>query len=291
MNRFNSTTLLAISWLAATALHGQETDSGWHYEISASHAGETDLFLGDLPTGEISSTYLEVKISQPTGPRDKGLAMGAFASSWMFRPDDFTPVPEELYELGLQFSYSADFNQDWSWRVSISPGLYSDFKDIDFKDFNAPASFAVSYRWTPDLTLVGAAMVDLRAKYPVFGGLGLRWRMTEEWTLNLIFPRPGLEYRVSENLTLFGGVSLTGGSYNLADDFGSKYGDTRLNNDFIDYREIRAGLSATWRWDDATKFTIGGGALLDRRFEYDATSQQMISDDTYYLEASLQSAF
>ncbi len=293
MHRFQSIFFPSITWLAATVLSAQEfdTNAAWNYEVYASYAGETDLLQGKTPAGDISSSYVSVHVSQMASPRDDGLQLGAFTSWWHFRPDFGTFVPEDLYELGLQISYTSDFNQDWSWRASIAPGLYSDFRDIDFKDLNAPANFSVSYRWTPELTLTGAIIIDFRAKYPVLGGIGLRWMISEDWTLNLIFPRPGLEYRVTENLTLFGGLSLAGGSYNIADNFGTLRGDKRLDDEFIDYREIRAGFSAAWRWDDSAKFVLGAGALLDRRFQFDIIGRQLISDDTYYLEASWQNAF
>ena len=65
-----------------------------------------------------------------------------------------------------------------------------------------------------------------------------RWRTS---SLRPTVPRPRIEYKASEGVTLFAGCEFRGGSYRVAEDFGEGLDREELNGALVDYREYRAG--------------------------------------------------
>ena len=152
----------------------------------------------------------------------------------------------------------------WSLLAEVSPGLYTDFRDIGASDFNAPILAGVSYAVNDDLFVLLQVSADLRRDIPVVGGPGIRWRFKPEWTLSLLLPRPRIEFRPSREWMFYAGGELAGGAYRLAEDHGTRRGDFRLDDVSMTYREIRAGLGAMWDIGKGWRAEAAGGWEIGR---------------------------
>jgi hypothetical protein len=52
------------------------------------------------------------------------------------------------------------------------------------------------------------------------------------------------------------------------DHFGDSHGDTGLNNAWLSYEEVRAGVGAEWKINSSFSLTIGGGYVPWRQFDF-----------------------
>lgn len=132
---------------------------------------------------------------------------------------------------------------------------------------------------------------NYRSQYPVFGGVGLRWKFAEHWTLALLLPKPSVEYTVNEHLTLFAGGGISGGAFRVAKDFGNKDGQPKLNNSDVTYREMRVGSGARYRFNEHITLTADAGWMIDRRFEFDNGDLLLNGDGAPYVRVGVSGSF
>lgn len=187
-----------------------------------------------------------------------------------FNPSAGIFIPDTAGSFTLPLGLSWQIADRWNLAVSTKPGVYSDFKDLDLEDFNAPVLTYLTYQWT-DRLVVGAALVvnGRNAGLPVIGGVGLRWQMTDRWTLSLLFPKPRVEFTPNAQWRLWFGGEFRNGAYHLADDFGTNTGNPQLNGQIMEYREIRGGLGVERRLGEHWRVTLDAGWLLNRRWDFD----------------------
>ncbi|MDX2111785.1 MAG: DUF6268 family outer membrane beta-barrel protein [Verrucomicrobiota bacterium] len=287
---------LAIATILGLCLvnaHAQPAkDAGFNYKASGYYSGSAGIKAGTVDLGDVSAANYSVSgnYAMPVG-EDGLFRIGGTFDTTTFSRDAAFIIPGELYSLALNLGYSAPFSDAWSYRIDISPGIYSDFNDISKDDLNVPSVFSVIYTSSPDLQWYFAVIANPRGKTPVMGGVGVRWRFAEQWTLNLLFPNPQIEYAASDSVTLFAGASMQGGTYNLADNFGTPAGRPGLNNEYVDYREICVGTGAKFTLSPDFTATVGAGWMVDRRFEYDADDLTLNGDGSFYIRASVGGRF
>src|SRR5205085_12518626 len=133
--------------------------------------------------------------------------------------DRQAPLPERGYVTALLLGGDWQINEKWALHADIRPGLYTDFEDISFADFNAPFIAALSYRVSSNFLAVLGLGVNLRSDLGTIGGPGIRWRFADQWTLNLILPKPVIEFAVAPAVTLYGGGEWRSFSFRTAEDF------------------------------------------------------------------------
>ncbi|MEW6304677.1 MAG: DUF6268 family outer membrane beta-barrel protein [Verrucomicrobiota bacterium] len=178
------------------------------------------------------------------------------------------PVPNTLQSLAIVIGADWRFRDDWRVRLEALPGVYSDFNDFSGRDFNVPFAAFISYDLNPRLTIGAQINVDARRESPVVGIPGIRWRFANRWLLSLWIPRPQVEYQLADEWTLFAGGSFAGGTYVVAKDFGTRQGRAALDNQAVDFQEVRVG--AGFRYTVAKKLAleVGGGWTIDRRYHF-----------------------
>ena len=201
------------------------------------------------------------------------------------------PIPEDVHSLALKLGSEWQFADRWMTRFEVDPGLYSDFEDLSGDDFNAPFAVRLTYSPGTNLTWVLGLGVDVRSGLPAVGGPGVRWKFAPDWTLNLVMPRPRIEFAVDDSVTLFAGGELKSGSWRLSEGFGSGVNEDRLNNEIVDYREIRVGAGLRWRLGRRWSATFDGGWVIDRRFTFDRENLLLNGDGAPYLQVGAVALF
>lgn len=278
--------------LAQTLVYPPVVEFRHGYGAELSYAFDSPIHQGDRELGDLNTLhnrlgYLGTVVSEGT----QDLLVGVDWQRFSFGLPEGSPLPNTLQSAALKVGTNWRFAESWAMRLEADPGFYSDFRDISWDDFNAPFAFRVSYQSSPSLLWVVGLSVDLRSDLPVVGGLGVRWNFAEQWTLNLIMPRPRIEYAATENLTLFAGGELKSGAYRVADDFGRAVGMPDLDNQVVDYRELRVGAGARYRFCPHFSAVLEGGWLIDRRFEYDDADLLLNGDGAPYLLLSVGGRF
>lgn len=178
------------------------------------------------------------------------------------------PLPESAHALALRLSGQWVPAERWSVRADVRPGVYSDWEDLSGQDFNAPALLAGSYQIRSNLVVLVGVNINLWSRLATIGGPGIWWKFADDWTLNLILPKPTLEYALARPLRLFVGGEIRGGAYRVSEDFGRDHGRPGLDGDKFSYRELRAGGGVEYRLGPSWRLTLEGGYAFDREFEF-----------------------
>jgi hypothetical protein len=125
-----------------------------------------------------------------------------------------------------------------------------------------------AYLASPDLQWIFGLRIDARTEYPVLPAVGVRWKFSEAWTLDLMAPKPRLEYDVNEKLQLYTGAEFQLGTYAVGQNFGTARGQPKLDNAVVDYLEIRFGAGCSWKITPNITLEAEAGIMPYRSFDF-----------------------
>lgn len=243
--------------------------------------------LGDTDSAELQGVWVAPLIKR--GGYD--ILGGISYRRFQFDTPAGATVPNTLQSIAGVAGWQSRFADHWRARVEALPGIYSDFSDISGDDFNVPIILETAFELNPRLELGAQVMVNPFRKNPAIGTLGITWLMAEDWRLEFWLPRPQLEYRWSDNLSIFAGGSFSGSSFRVAENFGSALGRPELGNGLVDYQEVRAGAGARFNLGAQITAELAGGWIFDRRFEFHETNLTVNGDGAPYIQLSLGARF
>jgi hypothetical protein len=257
-------------------------------EVDFSYAPDSTLHLGSVDTGDLNTMRSRVRYTGTfisEGP--VAWSVGFEYERYSFGIPGGQPLPNSVGSVSLPLGVRWKLNDRWMFLGEVSPGIYSDFNDLNGPDFNAPILAGVAYSVNDRLQIFFQLSIDARRDVPIVGGPGVRWQINDAWALSLLLPRPRVEFRLNENWLFYGGAELAGGAYQLANDAGTKRNDPRLDNVNLVYREVRAGLGAQWNLGRGFRLEVAGGWLIDRRFVVDERDLQWNGDGGIYGRAQI----
>ena len=176
-------------------------------------------------------------------------------------------LPETLQSINAIIGLDTKFSDSFLVRIEAQPGFYGS-DDLDSGTFNVPVVIGGSYVYSENLQFILGASVNYERKFPVFPGGGIRWRLASQWVLDAVLPTPRLEFEASRNLTIFAGANLKGSTFRMDDDFATGRGDSRLNHAMLTYSEVRTGGGINWKITPDVRFSLEGGYVPYREFDY-----------------------
>lgn len=250
----------AASLLVATA---QEFDADFDYVAGA----PTHMRGANIGSVEEWNTDVRYAVSPPITKRFL-LRLGAEWQRSDFRVPDNAPLPDTLQQVSAIVGMDCQLTDQWLFRAELDPGIYSDFEDVSWRDVNAPFLLTAACVVDADFQWFAGLRVNLYSQYPVWPLLGMRWKFADEWTLHLILPHPRLEYDVNERLKLYLGGQIQGGTYRVADDFGTDHGLPKLNHAMLDQYELRVGPGVSWKIRRNMTIEIDAGYMVYREFNF-----------------------
>jgi hypothetical protein len=289
---FFVTTATFAEMLVAPVDDGNIDPLGFQFELQTAFIGEADVERGSRTiTNFTEQNYLARVLIQP---RTKVgiLRLGAEYEVFDFDIPAGAQVPDRLQSAALIIGLDTKLSDSLFVRVEAQPGYYS-ARDWEGQDFNAPFILGGTYLYSSTLQFVFGVRVDLEAQYPVLPGGGFRWKFDPKWVLNATAPTPRLEYEVNRNLTIYVGADLRSKNFRVDNDFvGDANEPGNLNNAILNYTEIRTGGGLIWKIGGACTFTVEGGYLPYREFDYHRADIRYKSDGgAPYGAISLHAAF
>lgn len=238
-------------------------------EVSATYSFSSDGDIGrngKIGSAEISQYEFEASFSLPA----PDTWTFSSALSWKRYEFDLTgavPLPEELEEIGINFMAMKDLSKaigpGWSAMAMLSPSFSSDSGKISGDSFNLMGIAMIGKEVSPTLSWNVGIIGMTRGDMKVFPMLGLRWSFAPKWDLEFGFPNTGVSYKLSDALTLNVGARFHGGTYYI-----SKAPAAGLGHTYLDYQEIRFGLSAEYQVSPHLSVVVDGGMTADRSFDY-----------------------
>ena len=265
------------------------------FEVGGSHVfGGGTEFSGDSADVSEWTADMQYIAIMPIGS-GAYLRAGIGYDAYWFLGGEGLPIPSSLQELTLIVGADVSLSDHWLMRVEVMPGIYSDFADVGFEDFNAPFNMGFTYLVNDRIQWAFGFQVNFMSDWPIVGGAGMRWQVSDYWTLNLMVPRPRIEYQAGEGLTLFAGCEFRGGSFRVADYFGEGLGREQLNGALVDYREYRAGAGLSWLAHQGGGMELSvelqGGVAFDREFDFHRTSIDLDCDPAPYASLGAKAKF
>lgn len=178
-------------------------------------------------------------------------------------------LPDSLEAANFVVGLDTEFTDSWLIRIEAHPGWYGAGGHLfDGDNFRVPFIAGTTYVYSSTLQFTLGVGVNFEGKYPVLPGGGIRWQFAPNWVLNAVVPNPRLEFEATKNLTIYGGAVIKSETFRVGDNFGDLAGDSRLNNARLSYSEIRTGGGIDWKITPQITFSLEGGFVPYRSFDY-----------------------
>jgi hypothetical protein len=267
------------------------------YEVAAEggyvFGGRTHYDGDSASVSEWASGFQCVAIA-PMGS-DAFLRVGVNHESFWFCGGNGLPVPSSLQELNLVIGADLSLSDHWLMRVEVMPGVYTDFADVGWEDVNAPLNMGFTYLVNERIQWAFGFQMNWMSDWIIVGGAGVRWQISDYWTLNFMVPKPRIEYAAAEGLTLYLGLDFRGGSFRVGDHFGDTIDREELNGALISYREYRAGGGLSWvackSGGVQLSLDVEGGFVFNREFDFHRTRVDFSSDPAPYASIGAKAKF
>ncbi len=264
------------------------------HEIRASDISvfPTNIYQGRDRLGEYAARTTDVTYTA-TAPFPTGFALQVgTAGIWhrIYSPGK-AALPSDLYGWSLNFGILFQPHPEWRFLLQARPGLYSDFRDISWSDFNVPILIGGEYLMNKNFTWIFGLSLDFQREFPVIPGLGFNWKFAEGWTLEFIAPKPRVVWKISDQLSAYVFGEYRGGSFRVSETFGSGYGKPELNNTVINLREFNAGLGGELRLSNNTSGFAEAGVTIARLWLYNRAGLQYASDPGPFFRVGIRFSF
>lgn len=204
-----------------------------------------------------------------------------FGLSWdrfSFSSTAGTRLPNTLQALNFIAGFDGQIGQSVFFRLEAQPGWYSGSSRVLGDSFNVPIVIGASYLVSKDLQLALGVSIDPQRETVVLPGGGIRWQINDKWLADLMLPKPRLEYKVSDDLTLFVGGELYETSFRLDEDFGQRTHGHHLNGAWLDYFEARVGGGANLKASEKVDIDFELGYMAYREADFQRRDETVHSD-------------
>lgn len=278
------------------ALVESESSFSFEFDVEGAYFGDGDVQRGE--TGNLRITDFDgsqARVRFVLTPRTKIgiLRLGVAMEHYSFGFGGNAAIPDDLHSTAMILGLDTQLSDSFLIRLEAQPGFYgTDFDDFGQDTFNVPVVIGGTYIVNSGFQVVFGLGIDALRQYPVLPGGGIRWKFAPQWTLNAVVPTPRLEYEVNSNFMLYAGADLRLNSYRVDKQFGTVRGNTALNHAAITYNEVRAGAGLDWKLTSAIKFSLEGGFIPFREFDFHRTQVRYHQDGSVpYGMVALHAAF
>jgi len=278
------------------------------FTMEGSYTGGSSTKQGNARLGDVSN--INSHFDYVVSPQVKDgvlLRFGVDTERNSFGLFPAAPLPNTLQSVNFIVGTDLAVGEKIIIRAELHPGIYSDFVDVNGRDFDMPVQIGGTYLYSADFQIIFGLQIDLKSNYPLIGLPGFRWQFADKWVLSAIPPKPQLQYEFSNALTFYTGAEILAGTYHLNDSFGTNHGhgpatnNSQLNNNICDFTEVRVGAGLTWKFTPNLSLDVSGGYMPYREFQihadkigYDThstTFRNEIDDGAPYAEAGISGSF
>jgi hypothetical protein len=225
--------------------------------------GTNGLEIGDLE----AATTLNIPLAEGTAPLL--VTLYAAAHDWVGRPAlaaGIAPpdLPSRLYDISAEFAWRPRLAPWLFADLAVTPGLYTDFKDVSVHSFQMRGRAVAIVAFSPQLQLAAGAMYVNRNLTKVLPAGGVIWNPCEDTRCFLVFPQP----KVSHRFVTIGATELWG--YVAGEFGGGRWEVERASGaaDSIDYTDFRAILGVESVHEHGWKGHVEVGYVFARRVNF-----------------------
>lgn len=244
------------------------------FDIEQAYLGGTgEVSRGNRKVNDYDEYYSNVDFIYTPRVAFGILRLGAGWERYSFGfPNGGQQLPNTLQAVNSIVGLDTKFSDSILVRIEAQPGFYTtSFDNLQGNSFNVPFVVGGTYIYNPDVQILFGLGVNVQSQYPVLPGGGIRWKFAPNWTLNAVLPTPRLEYQANRDLTLYAGADIKANTFRTDNHFGDTHGDTGLNNAWLSYEEVRAGVGLEWKFNSSISLSLEGGYVPYRQFDYQRT--------------------
>ncbi len=277
-------------------VESEESPFSFEFEAEGTYVGDGDIERGergDMRITDFDEVQARTRFLLTPMTKIGILRLGVQTEGYWFSFGSTAPIPDHLHSTNLIIGLDTKFSDSFLFRIETQPGFYGvDWDDFGRDTFNVPFIIGGTYIFNSGFQIVFGVSVDAWRQTVVLPGGGIRWKFAPEWTLNAVAPTPRLEYEPNSNLLLFAGADVRIANHRVEKNFGTLRGDPSLNHASITYEELRVGGGLDWKLSTAIKFTMEGGYILFRNFDFHRTQVRYHQDGgAPYLRFGFRAAY
>lgn len=190
-------------------------------------------------------------------------------------------LPRDLHALFIEAGANYRINDRAFATLKLTPGFYSDFKNLGTDDLKMPILALGGYSFDNGFSAVGGFIYRVGYHSNAFiPALGFSYQPNQYWRIDMVAPRPAVTYFASPQIQLFVAGDFASDEYELK--------DKSLGAKAIKYRDYKAMAGLNYLPVPAIKLSTSAGYAFERKFEfYDATRSDMRLDDVPFFKLSL----
>lgn len=171
-----------------------------------------------------------------------------------------TDMPPRLFDFQIGGQVRKAYSDDFRYDVQFCIGAFSDFEGSAREGIRYPGHAVGYYRWLPGCEFAfGIDYLD-RDDIQMLPIAGVILTPTDNLRLELVFPRPSIEYRFSPLSTIYVAGELGGGTWAI-----ERVPD---RDDVVTYRDLKVLFGISTRDDDGSVGGIEIGYVFGRDLSY-----------------------
>lgn len=256
------------------------------YSLSPESNLEQETEIGDA---SINYFNIELNLIKQLS-EDVNVFLGLSKKSMNLDISGEVPLPDQLHAVGLSFGAQRQldklFGPSWTGVLRVQTEFSADTSSLAESKPSFMGVVFLSHQQTPtfswDLGIMGRSHGD----YPVLPLIGAKWKFAPKWMASLGFPRTGFTYEYSQKMKLHTGVGFKGGLYHVSTEKSPNLKDT-----WLEYTEVRAGISLECQINKHLTLQLGGGTVINREFNYYDQDYKIEGSSTSYFSFDLQTRF
>lgn len=204
---------------------------------------------------------------------DSGLKL-AFNMTWLSGPQS-VPLPARVYEFSAGYQKQGNFSERFSYDLSARVGVFSDFDGSAREGVRFPSHAVGMFHINPCTDFVfGADYLD-RDDISVLPVVGISYRPPAHPAirLDLIFPRPRIDYAFSQSHRMYLAGRLGGDTWDVDDGI----------EHVVTYRDYRLVLGFQTADDDGDTSSVELGYVFGREMELRGHPGSTSFDDAFVI--------
>lgn len=202
---------------------------------------------------------------------------GAFNIHWLAGPIS-SPLPPRLYDFALGYQVRNKLSDQFSYDLYTSVGAYSDFAASARQAIRFPGHAVGMLHVNRAMDFVfGVDYLDRNdvAVLPVLG-VSLRDVFVHGLKMDLVFPRPRIDYMLSEKSRIYLAGLMNGGTWQVRFPDGS--------NPVMSYRDLRLMFGVESTAQDGSLSAWEFGYVFDRNLEFNNPPRHSRFDDAFIIQ-------
>lgn len=259
---------------------------------SYSYVGSSkSSFYGTGPKADAQTVNAAVLAEIPVSD-DWFIPVGVHSFNGFFGSLDGLPTPDSIHTLGFGAGVGRKINEQWTVSATMGPQFYR-LEDVDSSDVGIGGVVRAVYRWRPNVTVSLGLGIQPDRDVVVLPAVGVRWDINTNWTLNLMFPKPEIIYKVNPDLDVFAGVGLNFTVFRADKDMGERVNqnniDTaRFNNALGTYHDFHLGAGVDYQLVRGLYLSAEGGYSVGREFDYSRLDETVSFKPAPYVQTSIR---